>query len=119
MAIINCPECGKKMSSRAVICLSCGFTNGEVTQEQLEVIQFRRLREKIYQISMISYAVMTVFIMGFGWYWWESGGFQYRSSSGPFIVMACAAMAYLAVRIALFSYRQKRRALQKSIKYRD
>ena len=46
MAIINCPECGKKMSSRAVICLSCGFSSGEVTREQLDVIQLRRLREK-------------------------------------------------------------------------
>ncbi len=113
MAIMACPECGKKMSSRAIICLNCGFASGEMTKEQLDVMRKRRLREEIYRLSMISYAVMTVFVAGFGWFWWESESFQHMSSQGPLILMACAAVAYLVVRVLLFRHRQKKKALQK------
>lgn len=113
MAIIACPECGKKISSKAVMCFRCGFTTGEVSEEQLKVMRIRRIGEKIYHLNMISYAVMTVFVAGFAWYWWDSGGFQHLSSPGPFILMGCAAIAYLVIRVLLFRERQKRRALQK------
>ena len=113
MAIIPCPECRKKMSSRAAICPSCGYTTGEVTEEQLEVMRVRRLRDKIYHLSMISYLVMAIFIGGFGWYWWSSGGFQKLSSIGPFILMGLAGMAYFVLRMMLFQRRRQQRALLK------
>jgi len=101
------------MSSKAVMCPKCGFTAGEVTAEQLDIFRARRLRDRIYHLSMISYAVMTVFVGGFGWYWWDSAGFQNRSSAGPFILMGLSAVAYLAVRALLFRNRQKHKELRK------
>jgi hypothetical protein len=117
MALIACPECGKKMSSKAVMCIHCGFTSGEVSKEQLDVMRIRAEREKIYKLNMISYAVITLFVAGFGWFWWESEGFQHISSRGPSIMMGCAAVAYLVVRVLLFRHRQKRKALQKATKW--
>jgi hypothetical protein len=113
MAIIACPECGKKISSHAPICSHCGFQMEEASAEQLAVFRARRLRDKIYHLNMISYAVITAFVAAFGWYWWDSGGFEHQSSTGPFILMGFAAVAYLSIRVLLFRKRQQQKALRK------
>ena len=110
MAIVSCPECRKKMSSKASICPNCGYQAGEVSEEQLEVFRARRLRDRIYHLNMVSYAIITAFVGGFGWYWWSTGGFQQPSARGPFILMGLAAVAYVVVRALLFSSRHKQRA---------
>lgn len=112
MAIITCPECGKKISSRAPICSYCGFQMGEVSEEQLAVFRARKLRDRIYHLNMISYAVISAFVSAFGWYWWDSGGFEHQSSAGPFILMGFAAVAYLLVRVLLFRNRHRQKVLR-------
>lgn len=37
MALINCPECNKKVSDRAEICVHCGFPLSEYLEEKAEV----------------------------------------------------------------------------------
>jgi hypothetical protein len=112
MSIIACPECNKSISSRAAICNYCGCQLGEVTETDLEIFRARRLRDRIYRLNMISYAVITDFVAAFGWYWWDSGGFVRQSSTGPFILMGLAALAYLIVRGFLF----RSRLIQKSMR---
>jgi hypothetical protein len=111
MSIISCPECGKKISSRAAICSYCGFQLGEVSQQDLEVYQARRLREGIYHLNMASYLAIALFVAGFGWYWWDSRGFVEAPTAGPFVLMGIAAVGYLVVRALLFRRRQQRKAL--------
>jgi hypothetical protein len=106
MTIIACPECGKKISNRTPICNYCGFQLGEVSEADLELFRARKLRDRIYSLNMISYAVITVFIAAFGWYWWDSRGFSVASSAGPFILMGLSALTYLGVRVLLFRSRQ-------------
>jgi hypothetical protein len=112
VSIISCPECNKKISSHAAICSHCGFQFGDVSEEDLDVFRARKLRDRIYRLNMISYAVITVFVAAFGWYWLDSKGFSEPSSTGPFILMGLAAMAYLVVRWFLFRSRQKKKALR-------
>ena len=112
MTIIACPECSKKISSHAAICSYCGFQMGEVSEEQLDVFRLRKLRDRIYHLNMISYVVITAFVAAFGWYWWDSGGFEHRSSAGPFILMAAAAVAYLIIRALLFRNRHRQKVLR-------
>ena len=115
MAIISCPECSKKISSKAAMCPNCGFTTSEVSEQDLDVFRMRRLRDKLYHLNMISYSVIAAFVGGFGWYWWDSGGFQQLSSPGPFILMGLAAVAYLVVRVLLFRTRHRLKALRRKI----
>ncbi len=102
MAIIACPDCGKKISSRSVICSFCGFQLGEVTEQDLELYRARRLRDQIYRLNMISYLVITVFVGGFGWYWWDSKGFLQPPSNGPLLLMgADRPCVYRGSRVAI------------------
>jgi hypothetical protein len=112
MSIVPCPECKRRISSNAKICSHCGHQFGDVTQEDLDVFNARRLRDRIYRLNMFSYAVITVFLAGFAWYWATSDSFTRAGSNGPFIVMAVAALGYLVVRALLFRARQHRKALR-------
>ena len=112
MAIIACPECKKKISSKAPICSWCGHQMGEVSERDLEVYEARRLRDRIYRLNMFSYLVITLFVAAFGWYWWESGGFVKPPTVGPTVLMTAAAFAYLVVRGLLFRARQRRKAMR-------
>lgn len=116
MSIISCPECNRNISSRAVICNYCGFQMGDVTESDLEIFRARKLRDRIYRLNMISYTVITVFVAAFGWYWWDSRGFTEPSSTGPFILMGAAALAYLVVRGFLFRARQLKKAMRQKVR---
>jgi hypothetical protein len=84
MSIVACPKCNRKISSKAVICNYCGCQLGDVTEHDLEVFKARKLRDRIYRLNMTSYAVITLFIAAFCWFWWESRGFAVMPSPGPF-----------------------------------
>ena len=112
MSIISCPQCAKKVSSRAALCPHCGFQLGEASEEDYEIYRARSLRDRIYRLNMMSYAAITAFIAGFGWYWWASRGFTQATGAGPFVLMGVAAVAYLVVRGFLFRARQQRRKLR-------
>ena len=112
MTIIACPECNRKISSQTAICTYCGYQLGEVTETDLAVFRARKLRDRIYRLNMVSYAVITVFVAAFGWYWLDSQGFSGASSAGPFILMGLAAFAYLVVRALLFRSRQVQKSMR-------
>jgi uncharacterized membrane protein (DUF485 family) len=112
MSIIACPDCGKKISDKAPICSHCGYQLGEASEEDRAIFEARKLRDQIYRLNMISYLVITVFLVGFGWYWWASAGFTQMPGVGSFVLMGLAAMAYVVVRVLLFRARQRRKKMR-------
>lgn len=114
MAIVFCQACGKKISDKATLCGHCGFQRGEVSDEQINLFQQRKARDRIYHLNMASYAVISVFVAGFGWYWWESAGYTQPTSSGPFITMAIAAIAYVVVRGLLFQAKRRLKQIRQA-----
>lgn len=114
MSIIFCQACGKKISDKTSLCGHCGFQRGEVSKEQSALFRQRKTRDEIYRWNMASYAAITAFVAGFGWYWWESDGYQQATSSGPFVVMAVSALAYLIVRAFLFQAKRKLKLLRQA-----
>lgn len=114
MAIVSCQACGKKLSDKAMLCGHCGSQRGEASDEQTNQFQQRKARDRIYQLNMASYAVISLFVAGFGWYWWESAGYTQPSSSGPFITMSIAAIAYIVVRGLLFQAKRRLKQLRQA-----
>lgn len=109
--IVNCPNCNKQISSQAALCSHCGFAVGSVSDEEFREYKRRKLRDRLYHLKMTSYAVISAFLAAFGWYWWDSSGFQEASTRGPVLALAVCAVAYLVVRIFLFLARRKMRKL--------
>ena len=97
------------MSSQAPLCPKCSYQRGDASPEEIEAAARRRLRDKVYRLRMASYVAITVFVAGFGWYWWDTDGFVATSSTPPLVTMAVGAIAYLVVRVMLFSARYKQR----------
>ncbi len=86
------------------------------SDEELHVLHVRRARDRVYRLNMASYAVITMFLAAFGWYWWITAGFRHPSPPGPFILMGITGVAYLAVRIMAFVARAQFRKLQRAVR---
>ncbi|NIP16862.1 MAG: hypothetical protein GWM87_00905 [Xanthomonadales bacterium] len=112
MAIINCPSCRKKISNVTAMCPYCGFKRGEVNEEDLQEFERRRLRDRVYHLKMTSYLAITLFLAAFGWYWWQSGGFQAMPGKGPVVLVALGAVGYLFIRVLLFAATRELRRLR-------
>ena len=108
--IVDCPSCSKQISSKAPECSHCGYKLGDVNEDDMKEFRRRKLRDRIYHLKMSTYAVITAFVAGFGWYWYATGGFQVRSPNGPLALMAIAALGYIVARGLLF---QSKRRLKK------
>ena len=113
MAIINCPNCKKKITELSSRCPHCGFERGGEDDERATELKRRKLRDQVYHLNMTSYAVITFFLAAFGWYWWDTGGFQHRSSIGPILLLVPSAAAYLAIRVFLFKARKRLRQINR------
>ena len=108
--IINCPTCRKPMSSKAVACSNCNTERGELSDEQLSELSRRRLRDRIYRLKMASYAAISVLLAAAGWYFYEASDLDLTPSTGPLILVAVGAVAYVLVRALLFSAKRALRA---------
>jgi len=110
MAIINCPNCNRKITEISSRCPHCGFDRaGKDADERQAELRRRALRDRVYHLKMVSYLVITLFLAAFGWYWWDSGGFQGAPSSGPVYLLAVGTLAYLVIRVLLFQARRQLR----------
>ena len=101
IVIVSCPGCVRQISSKAAVCPHCDFALGDLSEDELIEFRRRRLRDRIYHLKMGNYAVITVFVAAFGWYWWQTAGFQQRSTMGPLLLLAAGAVAYVTMRILL------------------
>jgi len=105
VAIVNCPECDKNISSRTMLCPYCGFQRGEVAEAELKEVRRRKLRDRIYYLKMTSYAALTVLLAAFAWYMVDTSGFQRRASIGPYALFTIGAASYLVIRVYLFKFK--------------
>lgn len=102
MALGQCPNCDKTISSQIMLCPHCGFQRGEVNEEELKEFRRRELRDRVYRLKMASYAALTLLVAAFAWYWAETESFQYQSSMGPYLLFSIGAVVYLVIRVLLF-----------------
>jgi hypothetical protein len=102
VAIVNCPNCDKSISSLTSVCPYCEFERGEVAEEELKESRRRKIGDQIYRLKMASYGALTLLLVSFAWYMTDSSGFQHRASIGPYILFTVGAAIYLVIRALLF-----------------
>ncbi|KAA9129550.1 hypothetical protein F3N42_15245 [Marinihelvus fidelis] len=110
--IVECPKCNKPMSSVAPRCPACGFVPEDLSDEQREELQRRRLRDRIYHLKMTSYVAISLMLAACGWYWWESPEFTQAPGTVPVILLSLGVVGYLVTRVFLHSARKQLKKLR-------
>ena len=70
MALINCPKCNKRISSKAAECNHCSVVIGSIDSEQLENMKRITVIEQSQKIMNQSMIAMLLFCGGFGFMFW-------------------------------------------------
>ncbi len=66
MALINCPSCNNKISNKTAICPTCDYKFDLSVEEleRLKVLNFRKYRDKMYQLKMFTYFAIAIAVTG-------------------------------------------------------
>jgi len=107
MAIVACPFCGKKISSKAASCQHCGEGLAEVSPEQIE----RAYRDKRLALgqSINNHAMSSVVVLLGSFVWWyfrapEEGSWQ---SWVTYTCMAIGAAGYIISKVRMVMFKRK------------
>ncbi|WP_199611651.1 zinc ribbon domain-containing protein [Flocculibacter collagenilyticus] len=71
MAVINCPECNKKVSDKTQQCPHCDFAIGEVSEEKLESLNRIKKIKRMQRLTTQSFIAIILFAAGFTWMYWH------------------------------------------------
>ena len=107
--IIDCPNCGKRISSKYKACPGCGLSLGD-SDEGLDMdAAAKRLRvQRSYRLQAQMYLSILVFVVGCAWLWGSSDGLASRLSTWPVALTAAGAFWYIGIRIYMIISRLRR-----------
>ncbi|GLX80328.1 hypothetical protein tinsulaeT_36680 [Thalassotalea insulae] len=101
MAVINCPNCRKKISDKAKSCSHCHIDLENLDEEKLANLKQIQKINKSQQIMTVSFVAMLLFCGGFLFYYWQNvqpGTWQYYFSAGSTVA---GFVLYIITRIQL------------------
>ena len=107
MAIVACPFCGKKISSKAAACNHCGNGVSEVSPEQLAIIDRDRrhqLNQSINNHAMIALVLFLGSVLYLYTKFPEAGSWQYYST---YVVMAVGAIGYVISKVRMILFKRQ------------
>lgn len=108
MAIVNCPNCGKKISDKAAECGHCRQDISALTPEKLEQLERNRRFDQAQRLMNHSMIALVMFLGGFGiMYWWqpESGSYNRYLAIGA---IAVGFVWYIITRIRIILLKRKK-----------
>ena len=101
MAVINCPNCRKKISDKAKSCTHCEIDLLNLDEEKLASMKQVDRIKKSQKIMTWSFIAMLLFCGGFLFYYWKNvqpGTWQYYLSAGATVLGFCI---YIVTRVQL------------------
>lgn len=110
MAIIQCPDCGFKISDKAAVCKRCGFVIEGMAPEELERKRRNHKAEAINKLTSQTMLAMLLFIAGIG------GVFFFREETSAdtvwqvqvsFVLMGVGFIWYIVNRIRLINVKRR------------
>jgi len=121
MALISCPSCQKKISDKSSVCSGCGyvFDQDQSELERLKILQYRKYRDRLFQLKMLSYLSIAIALFGVVPMMWDylkamDYGFQVNLLNhwGINPVMLGVAL-YVVVRILMMNNKRRYKAQKK------
>lgn len=108
MAVINCPQCKKKISNKATRCQYCGLNLNNADTEQLAHLRKVEAINKSQRVMSLSFIAMLLFCGGFLFFYWyevQPGTWQYLASISSAIIGFCL---YILTRVQLILLKRKK-----------
>lgn len=84
MAVINCPNCKKKISNKATSCSHCQIDLTDLNEEKLLSMKSASLAERQQTLMNHSFIAMLLFCGGFLFLFWDNaqpGSWQYATAT--------------------------------------
>lgn len=109
MAVINCPQCNKKISDKAKTCQHCQLDFESFDQEKHENMQKVRMINKSQKIMTYSFIAMLLFCGGFLYYYSQNvqpATTEFYISVGAIVI---GFFMYIATRIQLILLKRRRK----------
>jgi len=96
MAIIRCPACDHRVSSKARACPYCHEPIVELTEAERERLLLRRWRDQLYRARNATYLAMTAVVVGMIWWWLaKPQGLSLPIPTGPSILLGIGVAGYI------------------------
>jgi len=106
MAIIACPSCGKKISSKAPSCQFCQRPLGELSPAEADKIARDKRTQKNRSINNQAMLSVVIFLAGFMVFYFkepENGSWQQTLN---YLVMGVAAASYIMAKIRMVIFKR-------------
>ncbi|MGV6853240.1 MAG: hypothetical protein ACWA5R_13835 [bacterium] len=113
MALVNCSDCGKQISSKHQICPHCGFDFNDQDPLQAERRARKRKRNFIARIEMGAYTAIALVTGGSLWYWKDTNGLVDPPNTGPLMTLAAGTLLFVGLRLYALIYNMKARKEKK------
>ena len=110
MAIIICPQCAKRISSKATKCTHCGFDLQSTDADEQQKVTRKRLRKvktRLTAVAFLSILVFTIGILMTYYYLTETESVELLLGNG---MMVAGFLAFGVVRIMLAINKKQIRA---------
>lgn len=97
MALINCPECTKEISSAAPACLNCGFPIATARDVEAVGTPLTTIQETSKNLK--GHVILSIFMVVGGFFWMMASD---SSGVGPGLTMFGGAAYYLIARLQIW-----------------
>jgi len=107
MAVINCPNCQKKIPDKTKTCSHCQMDLTNADPEQLANLRKINIIKKSQSIMTLSFIAMLLFCGGFLFFYWyevQPGSWQYVASIASAFIGFCL---YIVTRVQLLLLKRK------------
>jgi hypothetical protein len=96
MAIIHCPACDRRVSSRAGACPHCNEALAELSDSERERLLIRRWRDRIYRARNFTYLAMALVVAGtITWWLSEPQGLMLPIGIAPGVLLTVGVTGYV------------------------
>jgi hypothetical protein len=108
MAVINCPNCKKKISDKAKECSHCNVALGELDAEKIASLNHMNRINEGQRLMNYSFIAMLMFCGGFLFMFWdnvEQGTWQHTLAMTSTVI---GFILYLIIRVKLVLFKRKK-----------
>lgn len=107
MAIVSCPFCGKKISSKSSSCQSCGNSIGEIDPVAKQRLSRDLRLKKSMQINNLAMASIVLFLGSFLVFYFRHPDEDTWQQTLMYVVMGVGGFGYVAAKVMMVWFKRQ------------